>query len=63
MLVSFLLGSGEFDEDRKRASERERRSRAGKVRTVLTEKQLNILKTCYRYWLLKRISSLLTKTI
>ena len=53
MLVSFLLGSGEFDEDRKRASERERRSRAGKVRTVLTEKQLNILKTCYRYWLLK----------
>ena len=30
------------------ASERERRSRAGKVRTVLTEKQLNILKTCFR---------------
>ena len=41
------LGSGDYDDDRKRASERERRSRAGKVRTVLTEKQLNILKTCY----------------
>jgi len=27
--------------------EKERRSRAGKVRTVLTEKQLNILKTCF----------------
>ncbi|XP_023339751.1 insulin gene enhancer protein isl-1 isoform X3 [Eurytemora carolleeae] len=33
--------------DRRHVSERERRSRAGKVRTVLTEKQLNILKTCF----------------
>jgi len=44
---NLLNRSGDYDEDRKRASERERRSRAGKVRTVLTEKQLNILKTCY----------------
>ena len=43
-----LLGPAEGEDGRKRATERERRSRAGKVRTVLTEKQLNILKTCYR---------------
>lgn len=33
---------------RRGPGEKERRSRAGKVRTVLTEKQLNILKTCFR---------------
>merc|ERR1719336_3510234 len=44
---NLLNRSGDFDEDRKRQTERERRSRAGKVRTVLTEKQLNILKTCF----------------
>ena len=43
-----LLGTADGEDGRKRATERERRSRAGKVRTVLTEKQLNILKTCYR---------------
>ena len=43
-----LLGLADGEDGRKRATERERRSRAGKVRTVLTEKQLNILKTCYR---------------
>ena len=50
LLPSALLGSADLEDGRKRATERERRSRAGKVRTVLTEKQLNILKTCYRYW-------------
>jgi len=34
-------------EGRRMVGEKERRSRAGKVRTVLTEKQLNILKTCF----------------
>ena len=48
LLPSALLGSADLEDGRKRATERERRSRAGKVRTVLTEKQLNILKTCYR---------------
>ena len=47
-LNALVLGSDDFDDDRKRVNERERRSRAGKVRTVLTEKQLNILKTCFR---------------
>ena len=43
---------GRLDEcldGRQRVSERERRSRAGKVRTILTEKQLNVLKTCFRF--------------
>ena len=47
LLHCALSGSGDLEEGRKRQTERERRSRAGKVRTVLTEKQLNILKTCF----------------
>ena len=52
--------AGRMDDQQQRSTyDQERRSRAGKVRTVLSEKQLNILKTCFRLFLF--VASLATE--